>query len=181
MVIGHRVRESRERGHLGIGRKGGRVEAKVSNRIYLEDRIAGDIPGNRGFRCGVVGRCSRISAKNFAGVLSGLTQQILPYQELGKEAVGLRRSGRCLTGCREWLLRRGGGRRFGGGQSASRYFGRILLGCPVVQCFRNEIAIARGQSDARDGRGVFALGGRWKQGWLRAPYHIRIGVLSRPS
>ena len=60
MVIGHRVGESRERGRSGIGRKGGRVEAKVSTRIYLEDRIAGDIPGNRGFRCGVVGRCSRI-------------------------------------------------------------------------------------------------------------------------
>ena len=69
MVIGHRVGESRERGRLGIGRKGGRVEAKVSNRIYLEDRVAGDIPGNRGSRCGVVGRCGRISAKNFAGVL----------------------------------------------------------------------------------------------------------------
>ena len=47
MVVEHRVGESREHGHLGIGRKGGRVEAKVSNRIYLEDRIAGDIPGNR--------------------------------------------------------------------------------------------------------------------------------------
>ena len=69
MVIGHRVGESRERGRLGNGRKRGRVEAKVSNRIYLEDRIAGDIPGNRGFRCGVVRRCSSISAKNFAGVL----------------------------------------------------------------------------------------------------------------
>ena len=69
MVIGQRVGESRERSRLGIGRTGGRVEAKVSNRIYLEDRIAGDIPGDRGFRCGVVRRCSRISAKNFAGVL----------------------------------------------------------------------------------------------------------------
>ena len=69
MVIGHRVGESRERGRLGIGRKGGRIEAKVSNRIYLEDRIAGDISGNRGFRCGVVGRCNRISAKSFAGGL----------------------------------------------------------------------------------------------------------------
>ena len=76
MVIGHRVGESRERGRLSIGRKGGRVEAKVSNRIYLEERIAGDIPGNRGFRCGVVGRCSRFSAKNFAGVLYSLTQQV---------------------------------------------------------------------------------------------------------
>ena len=69
MVIGHRVGESQERGRLGIGRKGGRAEAKVSNRIYLEDHIAGDIPGNRVFRCGVVGRWGRISAKNFAGVL----------------------------------------------------------------------------------------------------------------
>ena len=69
MVIGHRVGESREHGRLGIGRKGGRIEAKVSNRIYIEDRIAGDISGNRGFRCGVVGRCNRISAKNFAGGL----------------------------------------------------------------------------------------------------------------
>ena len=60
MVIGHRFGESRERGRLGIGRKWGRVEAKVSNRIYLEDRIAGDIRGDRDFRCGVVGRSSRI-------------------------------------------------------------------------------------------------------------------------
>ena len=69
MVTGHRLGESRERGCLGIGRKWGRVEAKVSNRIYLEDRTAGGIPWNRGFRCGVVGRCGRISAKKFAGVL----------------------------------------------------------------------------------------------------------------
>ena len=55
MVIGHRVGESRERGRLGIDRKGGRVEAKMSNRIYLEDRIAADIPGNRGFWCGSSG------------------------------------------------------------------------------------------------------------------------------
>ena len=61
MVIGHRFGESRERGRLGIGRKWGRVEAKVGNRIYLEDRIAGgNRGGGRGFRCGVVGRCSRI-------------------------------------------------------------------------------------------------------------------------
>ena len=44
MVIGHRVGESREHGRLVIGRKWGRVEAKVSDRIYLEDRIAGGIP-----------------------------------------------------------------------------------------------------------------------------------------
>ena len=69
MVIGHRVGESRERGRLGIGRKGGRVEAKVGNRIYLEDRIVGIIPGNRGFRCGVTERCSGVPAKDFADVL----------------------------------------------------------------------------------------------------------------
>ena len=69
MVIGHRVGESRERGRLGIGRNGGRVETKVSNRIYLEDRIAGNIPGNRGFRCGATERCSGVPAKDFAGVL----------------------------------------------------------------------------------------------------------------
>ena len=69
MVIGHRVGESREHGRLGIGREGGCVEAKVRNRIYLEDRIAGIIPGNRGFRCGVAEQCSGVPAKDFAGVL----------------------------------------------------------------------------------------------------------------
>ena len=76
MVIGHRFGESRERGRLGIGGKWGRVEPEMSNRIYLEDRITGGIPWNRGFRCGVVGRCGRIVAKKFAGVLYGLTEQI---------------------------------------------------------------------------------------------------------
>ena len=69
MVIGYRVGESRERGRLGMGRKGGHVEAKVGNRVYLEDRIAGIIPGNRGFRCVVTERCSGVPAKDFAGVL----------------------------------------------------------------------------------------------------------------
>ena len=69
MVIGHRVGESRERGRLGMGRKEGRGEAKVSNRIDLEDRVADIIPGNRGFRCGVTERCSGVPAKDFAGVL----------------------------------------------------------------------------------------------------------------
>ena len=69
MVIEHRVGESREHGRLGIGRKGSRIEAKVSNGIYIEDSIAGDISGDRGFWGGVVGRCNRISAKNFAGGL----------------------------------------------------------------------------------------------------------------
>ena len=47
--------------------------------------------------------------------------------------------------------------------------------------FRILAARARGQSDALDGQGVFAIGGRLKQGWLRAPYHRQIGRLSRPS
>ena len=55
MVIGHRVGESREHGRLGIGRKGGRIEAKVSNRIYMEDRIAGDIPGTGASGAGLSG------------------------------------------------------------------------------------------------------------------------------
>ena len=69
MVIGHRFGESRERGRLGIGGEWGRVEAEMSNRIHLEDRVAGVIPWDRGFRCGVVGRCGRFVAKKFAGVL----------------------------------------------------------------------------------------------------------------
>ena len=55
----------------------------------------------------------------------------------------------------------------------------ILQGCHVVQCFRIRIVIARGQSDALDGRGGFALGGHLKRGWLRTPYHRQIGGLSR--
>ena len=69
MVIGHRFGESREHGRLGNGREWGRVEAKMSNRIYLEDRIAGGVPVNRGLRCGVGERCGDVAAKNFAGVL----------------------------------------------------------------------------------------------------------------
>ena len=48
VVIGHRDGESRERGREGIGRRGGRVEAKVSDRINLEDRIAGIVPRDPG-------------------------------------------------------------------------------------------------------------------------------------
>ena len=91
MVIGHRVSESREHGRLGIGRKGGRIEAKVSNRIYIEDRIAGDISGNRGFRCGVVGRCNRISAKNFAGVTESVKAESTAVWALAGRGVVSRR------------------------------------------------------------------------------------------
>ena len=69
MIVGHRIGESRERGRLGVGRTGVRVEAKVSDRIYLEDRIAGIIPGNRSFRCGVTERRGGVSAKDFSGEL----------------------------------------------------------------------------------------------------------------
>ena len=67
-VIGHRFGESRERGRLGIGRKWGRVEAKVSNRIYLEGRIAGDIPGTGASGAGFLGavvESRRISLRAF--------------------------------------------------------------------------------------------------------------------
>ena len=69
MVVGHRIGESRERGHLSVGGRRVRVEAKVCDRIYLEDRIAGVIPGNRAFRCGVLERRRKVSAKDFSGVL----------------------------------------------------------------------------------------------------------------
>ena len=69
VVVGHRIGESRERGRLGVGRRGARVEAEVSERIYPEDRIAGIIPGNRGFRCGVTARRGGVPAKEFSGVL----------------------------------------------------------------------------------------------------------------
>ena len=69
MVVGHRIGESRERGRLGVGRKGVRAEAKVSDRIDLENRIAGIIRGNRGFHCGVTERRSGVPAKNCEDVL----------------------------------------------------------------------------------------------------------------
>ena len=46
VVVGHRTGVSEEHGRLGIGRKGVRFEAKVGDRVYLEDRIAGGT-GNR--------------------------------------------------------------------------------------------------------------------------------------
>ena len=49
--------------------EGGSVSRKVSDRIYLEDRVAGIIPGNRGFRCGVTERRGGVPAKDFSGVL----------------------------------------------------------------------------------------------------------------
>ena len=69
VVVGHRIGESRERVRLGVGRREVRVEAKVSDRIYLEDRIAGIIPGNRGFRCGVTKWRGGVPAEDFSGVL----------------------------------------------------------------------------------------------------------------
>ena len=76
MVVGHRSGEGEEHGRLGIGRKGVRFEAKVGDRVYLEDRIAGGTV-NRGFRCGVWGRHGDVAAKTFAGILLGLTQKVL--------------------------------------------------------------------------------------------------------
>ena len=76
VVVGHRSGVSEEHGRLGIGRKGVRFEAKVGDRVYLEDRIAGGT-GNRGFRCGVWRRHGYVATKDFAGILKGLTQQVL--------------------------------------------------------------------------------------------------------
>ena len=69
MVVVHRTGESRELGHLGVGARRVRVETKVGDRVYLEDGIAGVIPGNRDFRCWVWERRVNVSAKDFSGVL----------------------------------------------------------------------------------------------------------------
>ena len=60
-------------------------------------------------------------------------------------------------------------------------FRRILSGCLGELNFRVLAARNRDRSGVHDGRGVFALGGHLKQGWLRAPNHRQIGGLSRPS
>ena len=59
--------------------------------------------------------------------------------------------------------------------------GRILPGCLGGLNFRILAGRNRDRSGVHDDRGVFALGGHLKQGWLRAPYHRQIGGLSRPS
>ena len=41
----------------------------MCDQIYLEDRIAGVIPGNRGFPCGVKEWRGDVTAKDFSGVL----------------------------------------------------------------------------------------------------------------
>ena len=68
VVVGHRSGEGEEHSRLGIGRKGVRYEAKVGDRVYLEDRTAGGAV-DRGFRCGVGERHGDVAAKNFTGVL----------------------------------------------------------------------------------------------------------------
>ena len=97
MVIGHRFDQSRERGRLGIGRKWGRVEARVSNRIYLEDRIAGDIPGDRVSSAGSSGAVVESRRRILRVFFKAWPSRFLPYQESGEEARELRRSGRCTT------------------------------------------------------------------------------------
>ena len=67
------------------------------------------------------------------------------------------------------------------GPGAFSRFGRILPGCLGGLNFRILAARNRDRSGVHDGRGVSALGGRRKQGWLRAPCHRQIGELSRPS
>ena len=53
----------------------------MGDRVYLEDRIAGGTV-NRGFRCGDWGRHGDVAAENFAGILEGLTQQVLATPEV---------------------------------------------------------------------------------------------------
>lgn len=55
MIVGHQIAKSQENGSMGIGCRGARVKAKVNDRIYLENRIAAFISGNRGVHCGVIG------------------------------------------------------------------------------------------------------------------------------
>ena len=54
-------------------------------------------------------------------------------------------------------------------------------GCLGGLNFRILAARNRDRSGVHDSRGIFALGGHLKQGWLRAPYHRQIGGLWRPS
>ena len=42
---------------------------EVGDRVYLEDRIAGVIPGNRGVQGGILERRGNVLAKDFSGVL----------------------------------------------------------------------------------------------------------------
>ena len=67
------------------------------------------------------------------------------------------------------------------GPGAFSRSGRILPGCLGGLNFRILAARNRDRSGVHDGRGVFALGGHLKQGWLRAPYHRQVGGLSRTS
>ena len=53
VVVGHRIGVSRERGHLGVGARGARVETEMGDWVYFEDRIASVIPRDWGSRCGV--------------------------------------------------------------------------------------------------------------------------------
>ena len=67
------------------------------------------------------------------------------------------------------------------GSGAFSRFGRILPGCLGGLNVRILAARNRDRSCVHDDRGVFALGGHLKHGWLRAPYHRQIGGLSRSS
>lgn len=74
MVVRYRIGESRELYRVGIGWRWGRIEAKMNEMIYLEDRIACIILENRGFWCRVAGRRGSVLAKNFSGTFWGPMQ-----------------------------------------------------------------------------------------------------------
>ena len=69
IVVGHRVGESRECSHLGIGWIGSRIEANVSKRINLKDNVIKVVHGNRGVRqYGVTERCNSLLSKDLLRV-----------------------------------------------------------------------------------------------------------------
>ena len=77
IVVGHQISENRERGRVGIGWSGGRIEAKVSDRINFEDGAASVMYGERAVRqYEVIERRNGVLAKGFLSVFSCLTQEV---------------------------------------------------------------------------------------------------------
>lgn len=64
-LLGNKFCESQKLGRAGSGSKGCRVEMKAGNRIDLEYRIFGIVPGAQGFRYGVEERRDGLLAEKF--------------------------------------------------------------------------------------------------------------------
>ena len=69
----------------------------MSNRIYLEGRIAGDIPGTGASGAGFSGAVVESRRRILRAFFKAWPSRFLLYQESGEEARELRRSGRCTT------------------------------------------------------------------------------------